>query len=202
MTDHYTLFGSYACYYTAKTRSYLRKKGIPFVERLPSHPDFRGKVMPVSGTAKVPQILTPEGEVVQDTVEILDYVEARFPDLPAIPLTPRQKVFVHLTELVASEGLLMLAFQHRWLFPEENRPFVRMDIGRSFKPQGTDEELIRYGNALGIISPVKKPSFSWEMIRSSIVLSLLSPSKVRQSMKSRRDSTANILAFWLSWKMT
>ena len=148
MTDHYTLFGSYMSYYTAKTRSYLRKKGIPFVERLPSHPDFRGKVRPVSGTAKIPQILTPEGEVVQDTVEILDYLEARFPDLPAIPSTPRQKVFVHLMELLASEGLLMLAIQHRWLF-EENRTFVRMDFGRSFKPQGTDEELMKYGNVIG-----------------------------------------------------
>ena len=149
MTGHYTLFGSYASYYTAKTRSYLRKKGIPFVERLPSHPDFRGKVRPVSGTAKIPQILTPEGEVVQDTVEILDYLEARFPDLPAIPSTPRQKVFVHLMELLASEGLLMLAFQHRWLFTEENRTFVRMDFGRSFKPQGTDEELMKYGDVIG-----------------------------------------------------
>jgi glutathione S-transferase len=149
MTDHYTLFGSYASYYTAKTRGYLRKKGIPFVERLPSHPDFRSKVRPASGTAKIPQILTPEGEVVQDTVEILDYLEARFPGLPAIPSTPRQKVFVHLMELLASEGLLTLAFQHRWLFPEENHSFVRMDFGRSFKPQGTDEELMKYGNIIG-----------------------------------------------------
>ena len=44
MTDHYTLYGSYASYYTAKSRSYLRKKGIPFVERLPSDPVFREKV--------------------------------------------------------------------------------------------------------------------------------------------------------------
>ena len=56
MKDHYTLFGSYASYYTAKTRGYLRKKGIPFIERLPRHPDFRDKVRPVSGTAKIPQI--------------------------------------------------------------------------------------------------------------------------------------------------
>jgi glutathione S-transferase len=149
MTDHYTLFGFYASYYTAKTRGYLRKKGIPFVERLPSHPDFRGKVMPVSGTHKVQQILTPEGVVVQDTVEILDYLEARFPDLPAIPSTPRQKVYVHLMELLASEGLLMLAIQHRWLFSEENRTFLRMDLARSFNPQGTDEELMKIGNMFG-----------------------------------------------------
>ena len=149
MTEPYVLFGSHASYYTAKTRSYLRKKGIPFVERLPSHPDFRGKVRPASGTAKIPQILTPEGEVVQDTVEILDYLEARFPELPAIPSTPRQKIFVHLMELLASEGLIPLAFQHRWAFPEENSFFVRMDFGRSFAPQGTDEELMKYGDVIG-----------------------------------------------------
>ena len=148
MADHYTLFGAYASYYTAKTRGYLRKKGIPFVERLPSHPDFRGKVRPISGTAKIPQVLTPEGEVVQDTVEILDYLEGRFPDLPAIPSTPRQKIFVHLMELLASEGLLILAIQHRWLFDEENTTFVKMDFGRSFKPQGTNEELMKYGNII------------------------------------------------------
>lgn len=56
--------------------------------------------------------------MVQDTVEILDFLEARFPDLPAIPSSPRQKVFVHLMELLASEGLLLLAIQHRWLFEE------------------------------------------------------------------------------------
>ena len=41
MKETYTLYGSYASYYTAKVRSYLRKKAIPFVERLPSDPTFR-----------------------------------------------------------------------------------------------------------------------------------------------------------------
>ena len=38
------LYGSYASYVTAKTRCYLLKKGIPFVERLPGHPRFREHV--------------------------------------------------------------------------------------------------------------------------------------------------------------
>ena len=72
MTNPYTLYGSYASYYTAKSRSYLRKKGIPFVERLPSDPMFRNKVRPGSGSHRIPQLLTPEGEVIQDSTEILD----------------------------------------------------------------------------------------------------------------------------------
>ena len=147
MANHYTLYGAYASYYTAKSRSYLRKKGIPFVERLPSDPLFREHVRPTSGTHRVPQLLTPEGDVVQDTVAMQDYLESRFPDLPAIPGTPKQRVFVHLMELLASEGLVRLAWQHRWLF-EENYRFIKNDFGRSFSPQGSDEELLKYGNLI------------------------------------------------------
>jgi glutathione S-transferase len=147
LSEEYTLYGSYASYYTAKARAYLRKKGIPFVERLPSDPLFRNKVRATSGSARIPQLLTPEGEVIQDSVEILDHLEALFPAVPAIPSTPRQRVFVHLMELLASEGLVSLAWQHRWMF-EENLHFVKMDFGRSFKPQGSDEELMKYGNLI------------------------------------------------------
>ena len=147
MPNPYTLYGSYASYYTAKSRSHLRKKGVPFVERLPSETHFREKVRPTSGSHRIPQLLTPDGEVVQDSIEMLDYVEARFPDYPAIPSTPVQRTFVHLMELLCSEGLVNLAWQHRWLF-EENLSFVIKDFGRSFRPHGSDEELEKYGNLI------------------------------------------------------
>ncbi len=147
MTDIYTLYGSYASYYTAKVRSYLRKKGIPFVERLPSDPMFRNKVRPASGSHRIPQLLTPDGVVIQDSVEIVDFLEARFPELPAFPEMPRQRIFVHLMELLGSEGLVRLAWLHRWMF-EENDSFVKMDFGRSFRPQGSDEELRKYGDLI------------------------------------------------------
>ena len=44
----YVLYGSYASYATAETRSYLRKKGVPFVERLPASKRFREYVRPTS----------------------------------------------------------------------------------------------------------------------------------------------------------
>ena len=144
MNETYTLYGSYASYYTAKVRSYLRKKAIPFVERLPSDPVFRSQVRPASGSHRIPQLQTPTGEVLQDSITIVDFLEARFPQLPAIPTTPNQRVFVHLMELLASEGLLSLAWRHRWLF-EENKPFITLDFGRSFRPQGSDADLLKYG---------------------------------------------------------
>ncbi len=147
MTEHYILYGSYASYYTAKSRAYLRKKGIPFLERLPSDPRFRNFVRPKSGSHRIPQLETPEGEVVQDSTAIFDLLEARFPDVPALPVTPLQRTAAHLMELLASEGLVRLAWQYRW-FHEDNLHFVKMDFGRSFKPQGSDEELLHYGNLI------------------------------------------------------
>ena len=143
----YVLYGSYASYYTAKARAYLRKKGIPFEERLPSAPRFREYVRPTSGSHRIPQLEAPDGTVIQDSVEIFDYLEAWHPEIPAIPESPRQRLAVHLMELLGSEGLLRLAWQFRWLF-DENDVFVKMDFGRSFKPQGSDEELMHYGNLI------------------------------------------------------
>lgn len=147
MTAEYVLYGSYASYYTAKVRGLLRKKGIPFVERLPSHPRFREIVRPTSGTHRIPQLETPSGDVLQDSVAIMDHLEAAFPALPALPATPRQRLAVHLMELFGSEGLVRLAWQYRWFFAD-NDYFVKMDFGRSFKPQGSDDELMHYGNLI------------------------------------------------------
>lgn len=146
-SSSYILYGSYASYYTAKVRAYLRKKQIPFAERLPSDPAFRDQVRPSSGSHRIPQLVTPDGQVIQDSVEIMDHLEARFPELPAIPQTPRQRTFVHLMELLGSEGLLRLAWLHRWMFAQ-NDQFVKMDFGRSFRPQGNDRELLKYGNLI------------------------------------------------------
>ena len=50
-------------------------------------------------------------------------------------------------ELMGSEGLLRLAWMHRWVF-EDNYAFVKMDFGRSFRPQGDDDELLKYGTLI------------------------------------------------------
>jgi glutathione S-transferase len=142
-----TLYGSYASYYTAKVRAYLRKKGIPFVERLPSDPRFREHIRPTSGSHRIPQLETADGVVLQDSVAIVDHLEALHPEVPAFPATPRQRLAVHLMELLASEGLVRLAWQYRWFF-QGNLHFVKMDFGRSFRPQGSDEELLHYGNVI------------------------------------------------------
>jgi glutathione S-transferase len=74
------LYGSHASYATTKSRSYLRKKGISFVERLPAAPRFWEYVRPTSENQRIPQLEAPDGTVVQDTTAIFDFLEERFPE--------------------------------------------------------------------------------------------------------------------------
>jgi glutathione S-transferase len=147
MTAPYYLYGAYASYYTAKTRSYLRKKGIPFVERLPSHPHFRKHVSVEAESKRIPILEAPDGTVVQDTTEIFEFLEARHSDPPALPPGPRQRLAAYLLDLFASENT-KIAWHFRWNFPDANQFFVTMDFGRSFKPQGSDDELRHYGDLI------------------------------------------------------
>lgn len=141
----YVLYGSHASYHTAKTRSYLRKKGIPFVERLPSAKRFREHVRPTSESHRIPQLEAPDGRVVQDSVAIFDFLEARFPEPPAYPPGPRQQLVARLFEVLWDAELGRVAWHFRWNYMEENYAFVGREFGRSFRPQGTDAELDHYG---------------------------------------------------------
>jgi glutathione S-transferase len=144
----YILYGSHASYATAKSRSYLRKKGIPFVERLPSSPRFREHVRPTSENHRIPQLEAPDGSVIQDTTAIYDYLEERFPDPPAYPPGPRQQLITRLFEVLLDNELGRVAWHYRWNYMEENYRFVGREFGRSFRPQGSDEELDHYGGVI------------------------------------------------------
>lgn len=143
----YVLYGAYASYYTGKTRSYLRKKGIPFIERVVSHPRFRNVIRPTAQSKRVPILEAPDGTIIQDTTAIFEYLEARFPTPPALPPGPRQRLAAYLFDLFCSENM-KIAWHYRWNFPEQNQRFVTMDFGRSFRPQGSDDELARYGDLI------------------------------------------------------
>ena len=71
-----TLFGAPVGMWTGKIRSYLRKQGIPFVERFPSDPVFEREVMPAVKRFINPVIRLADGTLVQDTADIIDHFEA------------------------------------------------------------------------------------------------------------------------------
>lgn len=142
------LYGSYASYHTAKTRSYLRKKGIPFVERPPGDPRFREHVRPSSGSHRIPQIELAGGAVVQDSFAIFEALEERFPDPPARPPGALQQWTCRVIEALVDPALIYMAWHLRWNFPAANTVFVGREFGRSFRHRGDDATVDHYGRVI------------------------------------------------------
>lgn len=137
----YILYGAWSSYYTAKVRSYLRKKGLYFIERVPGVREFRSEILIGAGTHHIPVVRMPDGMIVQDSTLIIDYIEERQPIPSAVPNTPRQAFAALLLELFAQEGLIRVTMHYRWNFAKENGAFLRQEFGRSIKPNGSQEEI-------------------------------------------------------------
>ncbi|MEO0996379.1 MAG: glutathione S-transferase N-terminal domain-containing protein [Pseudomonadota bacterium] len=129
----FVLYGAECSYYTAKLRSYLRKKGIPFVERLPREDHYRDVVRPAVGTYRIPVIAAADDRCIQDTAAIVDALEPHYPEPAAVPSTPRQHVVARLLELIAGEYLLKAAMQFRWNHPRQNRQFIVHEFGQLYR---------------------------------------------------------------------
>lgn len=127
--DRYVMYGAGFSLYSGKLRSYLRKKGIPFVEKAPSVRTYKRFIVPRTGVRFIPVLHTPEDEVLQDTTAIIDALEPRFPENSVYPTTPRQHLAALLLELYGDEWLLIPAMHYRWNFPDENLPFVYDEFG-------------------------------------------------------------------------
>ncbi len=156
--ERYRLIGAEASYYTGKVRAYLRWKGIPFDEVAGSAKVFEEVIVPRTGVRFLPVLLAPDGFAVQDSTEIIDFLEARFPEPPVYPSTPVQKLVALLFELWGDEWLVLPAMHWRWSFPEQ-ADFVAHEFGSITLPDGTPEEqrraaaplLQRFGGSLPLL---------------------------------------------------
>lgn len=117
--DHFFRFyASDFSYFSAKVRPALRYKRVPYVELLATPEAYRRVIRPRTGLGFIPVIVTPEDETWQDTSEILDALEARFPDPPLYPRQGVLRVLAYLIELYADEFLILPGLHYRWSFPE------------------------------------------------------------------------------------
>ena len=81
----YTLIGTPVSLYTGKVRGYLRWKNVPFTERLSTREVFKADILPRVGWSVIPVVIHQDGSgpgiTLQDTTEIIAYVEANEPGL-------------------------------------------------------------------------------------------------------------------------
>ena len=128
-SDRYILYGAPHSLYTGKARCYLRKQGIAYRELMPSHSTYVDRIAPTIGRNIIPVLVTPDGQIVQDTIDIIDYFEARGVPLPAYPTTPLQHVLAIVIEFYGNQSLLKHAMHYRWTYRDDQLQFLERSFG-------------------------------------------------------------------------
>ncbi|UAW99645.1 glutathione S-transferase family protein [Halopseudomonas nanhaiensis] len=120
----YILYGVPHSLYTGKARCYLRNQGIEYVERPTSHPDFASRIVPLIGRGIIPVLETPDGEVIQDTIDIIDHFEQRGVQYPAYPEGPLQRAVAVIIEYYGGQAMLKQSMHYRWSYREQQEAFL------------------------------------------------------------------------------
>ncbi len=141
---YFRLYAAEVSYFSGKVRPAFRYKRVPFVELLPTPAVYRHVLRPRTGLAMIPVVITPEDETWQDSSDILDALEARFPDPPLFPTTPVQRVVAYLIELYADEFMMLPGLHYRWSFPESEAK-ARADFAAS---NGNRSQTSRFADAV------------------------------------------------------
>lgn len=113
----YRLIGAERSYFTGKARPALRAKRVYFEEILPADGGYK-EILERTGMSFIPVVFTPEGEAWQDTSDIIDALEARYPEPALYPASPVQRIASYLLELYGDEFLILPAMHYRWTAAE------------------------------------------------------------------------------------
>ena len=115
----YRLYGASHSLYTGKVRCYLRNQGIDYREVPTWHPDFAERILPRIGRGIIPVLETPEGQVIQDSIDIIDHLEAQGVPFPVYPSTPLQHIVAVIIEYYGCQAMLKHAMHYRWSYRAE-----------------------------------------------------------------------------------
>ena len=141
----FILWGTPHSLYTGKARSCLIKKGLAFVERCPSHTDYKARVRAAGGMVTFPVLETPEGQFIQDSTDIVTYLDSIEDQASATcmtPFSPVQRVVAGLIDGFGLEGMLQAAMHYRWSYRDEQELFLQTEFGRGLYA-GPDREARR-----------------------------------------------------------
>lgn len=144
----FTMWGTPHSLYAGKLRSYLIKKQVPYREMIASDPRFLGEVIGKIGHMVVPVVETPEGELLQDTTAIIDYLEARFDSPSLSPPGPIQRVVAQFFDAYGSNYLLPLAMHYRWSYRSQQELFLRTEFARAIPRMDHAARLEVAGNVM------------------------------------------------------
>ena len=138
----YRLFGTPASLYTAKARSYLIKQRIDFENMAAGAPYFRDVILPKVGRWIIPVLECPDGTLVQDSSEIIEYFDAQGNTrYQTYPSTAVHRLIGRIFELFGGEGLLRPAMHYRWNFDDTNLTFLERDFPAALANPGASPDV-------------------------------------------------------------
>lgn len=116
-TAPYILHAADVSYFSGKVRPAFAHKSLWMREVLPDIAMIKRR----TGVHYFPAVETPDGDLWQDTSDILDRLEAAHPAPPLYPASPVQRVVAYLIELYGDEMGILPAMHYRWSFEESVR---------------------------------------------------------------------------------
>jgi glutathione S-transferase len=140
--DGWTLYGAQISYFTGKLRAYLRWKDVPFEEVPASAEIYRSLIVPRIGFPVIPVLGTPEGELLQDSTEIVEVLEHRLGEPLVTPRSGVQRLVSSLLELYGDEWLMIPAMHYRW---HRNTAWAMRQFGALSAPHASADEQLALG---------------------------------------------------------
>jgi glutathione S-transferase len=147
-TADYLLYGGDHSLFTGKARAYMRYKGLNWEERTATRDVYRNIIAPNIGAPIIPVLQTAAGEYIQDTTDIIDFLEARHPQSPVYPDTPVQRLVALLLELYGDEWLIIPAMHFRWSVIDRQHDFIMSEFGKLSAPEASFDEQIAIGERI------------------------------------------------------
>jgi len=115
MSDIYRLFGNELSPYSVKVRSYFRFKNIAH-EWIVRNASNEAEFQRYARLPLIPLVVTPSGEVLQDSTPLIERLEGQFPEPSIIPPDPRLAFLAALIEEYADEWVNKPMFHYRWFY--------------------------------------------------------------------------------------
>jgi glutathione S-transferase len=120
----YKLRGWKLSYYTGKMMCYMNYKQIPHELRLMNAYDLIYLTPKYTGAVVMPVVETPQGKWLQDTRDIIEYLETQYPENSVFPSNPSLRFLSNLFEAWGDEFWVPFAMYYRWNFPASKEFFM------------------------------------------------------------------------------
>lgn len=119
------LYGVPHSLYTGIARCYLRTQGIAYTEVPNSDADFSNRILPAIQRSIIPVLETPQGVIVQDSLDIIDHFEQQGVPYSAYPDGLLQRVLSVIIAYYGTQAMLPHAMHYRWTYRDQQEVFLR-----------------------------------------------------------------------------